>query len=150
MLASAGYFNPVSRVENLSREQVKYLEEVIGLLGLTEQEEAAFRLALYGNAGKSALPRAFILKQNSPNPFNPATTISYSVPEGRIVKVLINVYDLRGKLVRSMVNQERGAGIYNVFWDGTDEAGRKMPSGVYLYRMNASEFTQTRKMVVLK
>jgi len=92
----------------------------------------------------------FSLAQNVTNPFNPATTISYSVPEGASERITLKVYDLRGRLVRTLVEGIRGAGTYSVYWDGTDESGRQVSSGVYLYRMQAGEFIQSRKMVLLK
>jgi len=97
-----------------------------------------------------SLPKAFSLGQNSPNPFNPSTTISYSVPEGQTVQAILKVYDLRGRLVRTLVEEMLEPGSYSVFWDGRDGSGQQISSGVYLYRMRAGEFTQTRKMVLLK
>ena len=96
------------------------------------------------------MPKVFSLAQNSPNPFNPSTTISYSVPEGTSVQVTLKVYDIRGRLVRTLVDEVRQPGTYSVFWDGKDEAGCQVSSGVYLYRMQARDFVQTRKMVLLK
>jgi len=120
------------------------------LMDLTEEQEAAFRLALYGQAGVAALPKAMALAQNSPNPFNPSTSIGFTVAEGPAVHVSLKIYDLRGHLVRTLVNEVRDAGTYNVFWDGASESGRLASSGVYFYRMQAGDFNQTRKMVLLK
>ncbi|MEA2063413.1 MAG: FlgD immunoglobulin-like domain containing protein [Gemmatimonadota bacterium] len=97
-----------------------------------------------------SLPRAFALEQNTPNPFNPSTTIEFSVPEGRMIQVSLDVYDLRGRLVRSLVADTREPGTYNVHWDGTDKSGRRVASGVYFYRIKAGTFVQTRKMIILK
>ncbi|MBN2288639.1 MAG: T9SS type A sorting domain-containing protein, partial [Candidatus Glassbacteria bacterium] len=138
------------RMEGMSQSDLEYLEELMSQMKLTEEQEAAFRLALYGQAGRAELPKANTLSQNSPNPFNPATTISYTIAEGSTVYVTLNVYDIRGNLVRSLVNEAREAGTYNVFWDGTDEGGRSVSSGVYFYRIKAGDFNQTRKMVLLK
>ncbi|MFH1070664.1 MAG: FlgD immunoglobulin-like domain containing protein [Candidatus Glassbacteria bacterium] len=136
---------------DLTPAQVQYIEGVIAKLNLTPDQEAAFRIGLYGDgSGRSSLPRAFALNQNAPNPFNPATTISYSVPEGRTVEVSLKVYDLRGRLVATLVNEVKDAGTYTIFWEGTNDAGQKVASGVYFYRMQAGDFQQTRKMVVLK
>ncbi|MFH1069711.1 MAG: FlgD immunoglobulin-like domain containing protein, partial [Candidatus Glassbacteria bacterium] len=151
MLAGAQSGRTGSRkVESLSREQIEFLENLMVQLNLTPEEQAAYLLAIHGDAGKSALPKAFALAQNWPNPFNPSTTISYSVPEGNAEKVTLRVYDLRGKLVKTLVDQVREAGAYSVYWDGTDESGRQTASGVYFYRLSAGSFTQTRKMVLLK
>jgi len=97
-----------------------------------------------------SLPKSFSLAQNAPNPFNPSTTIKYDIPEGNPVQVSLLIYNLRGQLVKALVDETREPGSYSVFWDGTDETGRRVSSGVYLYRMKAGEFTQTRKMVILK
>ena len=140
----------VEKVDGLSVEQIEYIETILKKLDLTPEQEAAFRIALYGQPGKASLPKAFALSQNAPNPFNPATTISYSVPEGAAATVDMKVYDIRGQLVRTLVNESKEAGSYTVFWDGTDESGRKVSSGVYFYRMRAGKFVQTRKMVLLK
>ncbi len=101
-------------------------------------------------AAGSSLPRAFELAQNYPNPFNPSTTISYSVPEGSPRNVSLSIFDIRGRLVKRLVNRPQAPGSYDVFWDGTDTANRKVSSGIYFYRMMAGEYTRTRKMVMLK
>ncbi|MFC1537667.1 T9SS type A sorting domain-containing protein [Gemmatimonadota bacterium] len=98
-----------------------------------------------------SLPKAFALGQNYPNPLNPSTTISYSVPEGEgLVLVSLRIYNLRGQVVRVLVEDLREPGIYTVSWNGTWKNGRQVASGVYLYRMKAGSFMQTRKMVLLK
>ena len=105
---------------------------------------------LLDNRAGAYLPKAYALSQNKPNPFNPSTMISYAVPEGSQDQVTLKVYDLRGRLVRTLVDKVVGAGSYSVLWDGADENGRKVSSGVYLYRLKAGAFIQTRKMVLLK
>ena len=101
--------------------------------------------------GAKALPKAFTLSQNSPNPFNPSTTISYEIPESSgAAKVVVAVYNIRGQKVVTLVDELKETGQYSVNWDGLDETGRRVSSGVYFYRMNAGDFTAVRKMVVLK
>jgi len=136
--------------ENLSRDEIEYIEKALALMNLTPEEEALFRLALYGDSGPARLPKVFSLAQNAPNPFNPATTISYGVSEGNSVHVTLKVYNIRGTLVRTLVDEVREPGTYSVFWDGKDEKGRQVASGVFFYRMQAGDFVQTRKMVLLK
>ncbi|MBN2288923.1 MAG: T9SS type A sorting domain-containing protein [Candidatus Glassbacteria bacterium] len=153
LLASAGQdgYLEVSRIADLTREEIDYVEQMMSRMDLTEEQEAAFRVALYGKAAAASLPKAFALGQNSPNPFNPATTISYSVPEGQsAVRVRLEVFDIRGRLVQVLVDEAREAGTYHVLWDGTDSGGRHLASGVYLYRIHSGEFVKTRKMVLLK
>jgi hypothetical protein len=88
------------------------------------------------------------LAQNHPNPFNPQTTISFSIAQRGNVR--LNVYDVNGALVRTLANETRAAGAYDVTWDGRDDRGRAVASGVYFYKLTAGSFTQTRKMVLLK
>ncbi len=98
-----------------------------------------------------ALPKAFGLAQNYPNPFNPSTTISFDIPEDRgMVSVELKVFNLRGQLVRSLVNEGKPAGHYMIQWDGMDEHGEHVSSGVYFYRIKAGDYVSTRKMVLLK
>ena len=96
------------------------------------------------------LPRAFSLGANYPNPFNPSTTISYSVAGNAPVRVVLRVFNLRGQTVATLVDRVTAPGEYSVEWDGTDSGGAKLSSGVYFYRMTAGDFSFTRKMVLLK
>ena len=99
----------------------------------------------------TSLPKAFALSQNSPNPFNPSTTISYSIPDNsQELAVKLSVYNIRGQLVRTLVDDFQAPGTYNVNWDGTDAMGRQVSSGVYFYRLRAGDFSQTRKMLLVK
>jgi len=101
--------------------------------------------------GASALPRAYALSQNSPNPFNPSTTISYEIPENNGgAKVSLSVFNIRGQKVITLVDELKDAGQYSINWDGRDLSGNRVSSGVYFYRMQAGTFTATRKMVILK
>jgi hypothetical protein len=97
------------------------------------------------------LPKTFTLSQNYPNPFNPSTTIQYDIAAtSGTVPVEINIYNIRGRLVRKLVDQEKEPGRYQVQWDGHDEQGRAVSSGVYLYRLETGNFISTRKMVMLE
>lgn len=91
---------------------------------------------------------AFRLHQNHPNPFNPTTRIRFEV--GARVPVTLEVFDLRGALVRRLVNEERGPGSYVAEWDGRNEGGERVTTGVYFYRLSAGDFSETKKMVLLK
>jgi hypothetical protein len=88
------------------------------------------------------------LEQNVPNPFNPTTLISYEVGDDAGVRLV--VFDVSGRRVRTLVDRTQSAGRYQAVWDGRDEAGRTVSSGVYFYRLEAGAFTQTRRMVLLK
>jgi hypothetical protein len=99
----------------------------------------------------AVLPKAFSLAQNSPNPFNPSTNISYEIPETSSgVKVVLAVYNIRGQKVITLVDELKEAGRYTVNWDGRSESGQRVSSGVYFYRLQAGDFTSVRKMVILK
>ena len=102
-------------------------------------------------ATSASLPRVFSLSQNYPNPFNPSTTIRYDIPGGSVtVPVRLLVYDIRGRLVRKLVDRDREPGRYQVHWDGRDDRGASVSSGVYLYRIEAGEFKSIRKMVLVR
>jgi len=88
------------------------------------------------------------LMQNYPNPFNPITTLRYDLPEQ--VNVNIIIYDMLGRQVRTLINQTQDAGFKSVIWDGTNDFGKTVSAGIYLYQIKAKGFVQTRKMVLLK
>jgi hypothetical protein len=94
------------------------------------------------------LPDRFGLKQNHPNPFNPATTIEFDLPKGVYVK--LRIFDVAGKLIRALVESFRPAGRHSVQWDGRDAGGEAVPSGVYICNLEAEGHAEIRKMVVLK
>jgi len=98
----------------------------------------------------STLPRKFSLSQNYPNPFNPLTSIEFAVPAGKSEHVRLKIYDLRGALVRTLVDEVYNPGVHSAVWDGTDETGSKVSSGVYIYRLQADGFTKTRKMLLMR
>jgi len=94
------------------------------------------------------VPARFVLAQNFPNPFNPVTTLRYTVPEQDLV--YISVYNMRGNLVKNLVNTSQSPGIKTVRWDATDSQGNTVSAGVYLYKIQAGNFSQTKKMILLK
>ncbi len=94
------------------------------------------------------LPRSFTLYQNAPNPFNPVTDISFAIPKSGIVAV--QVFDVLGRSVKQLTNGQYPAGEHKLTWDGTDESGNQVSSGVYFYRVQFENDSQTRKMVLMK
>ena len=101
------------------------------------------------NANKDILlPKEFILNQNYPNPFNPATTLSYTLPENSFVNV--HVFDMLGRTVKTLVSEMQTAGNKVLRWNATDAAGSPVSAGIYLYMIQAGDFRQTKKMVLLK
>ena len=93
-------------------------------------------------------PKVFALHQNYPNPFNPITSFRYELPEKS--HVTIEIYDMLGREVRTLVNTTQDAGFNSVIWNATNDYGKPVSAGVYLYQIQAGEFVQTRKMVLLK
>ncbi|MEE9190693.1 MAG: right-handed parallel beta-helix repeat-containing protein [Candidatus Neomarinimicrobiota bacterium] len=97
---------------------------------------------------ENMIPQSFSLHQNFPNPFNPLTTIKYEIPEQSAVTIL--VYNILGKVIKQLENSVLEAGLYDTRWDGTDEMGNIVSAGVYVYRIQAGSYTQTKKMIYLK
>ncbi|MBD3257379.1 T9SS type A sorting domain-containing protein [candidate division GN15 bacterium] len=98
--------------------------------------------------GVPGLPLSYALGQNYPNPFNPVTTIGYTLPQRS--HVTIDVYNLLGRQVRTLVDREVAAGSFTVSWDGTNADGKQVSTGVYLYRFRAGDHVETKKMVLMK
>ena len=94
------------------------------------------------------IPDKFTLHQNHPNPFNPVTTLRYDLPEDAMVN--ITIYDMMGRVVRTMVNTQQNTGFKSVLWNATNDAGSSVSAGLYLYMIKAGDFRQTKKMVLLK
>ena len=95
-----------------------------------------------------SLPGAIKLHAAYPNPFNPITTLRYDLPENSLVN--ITIYDMLGRQVKTLINQTQDAGFKSVIWDATNDYGKPVSAGVYLYQIQAGEFVQTKKMVLLK
>ncbi len=99
-------------------------------------------------SGAAIKPEAYRLNQNTPNPFNPSTTISfYNEAKGQ---VNLTIYNLLGQNVRTLVDGEMAPGMQEVIWDGTDDNGETVSSGIYFYRLSAGEFHDIKKMMLLK
>ena len=94
------------------------------------------------------VPTGYALSQNHPNPFNPETTIRYALAEAGEVR--LSLYNVSGQLIRTLVDGERAVGSYSVRWDGKDDAGRDVASGVYVGRMEVGGFRTVRKMVLVR
>jgi parallel beta-helix repeat protein len=95
-----------------------------------------------------ATPKAVSLAQNYPNPFNPSTAIEYALP--RETWIRITIYNIIGEKVRTLVNERQSAGRKRIVWDSKTDEGDEVASGIYFYQIKAGEFTQSKKMVVLK
>jgi flagellar hook assembly protein FlgD len=100
------------------------------------------------NGPEDLLPKSSDLKQNYPNPFNPVTMIEYSIPSR--TRVNIEIFNVLGQKVQTLVNEMKPAGTYWIEWNGNDDAGRSVSTGVYLYHISAGGVMQTKKMLLLK
>ncbi len=99
---------------------------------------------------KSA-PEDLSLVQNYPNPFNPATRIQFiASSEQSSVPTTLRIYNVRGQLVRTLMNESKIAGTYEVIWDGRDDLGNEVASGVYFYKLKAGDYTEAKKMILMK
>jgi hypothetical protein len=107
--------------------------------------EACF---LASNDEINQLPHAFNLYNNYPNPFNPVTTLRYDLPEDALVN--ITIYDIMGRIVRTLINSQQNAGFKSIQWNATNDAGSPLSAGLYLYKIQADNLVETRKMVLLK
>jgi hypothetical protein len=146
-----GGWPPPEVPENVNQDE-------LGNLGLTEAEVdtiVAFLETLTDGyvppahrVASSNIPNGFALQQNYPNPFNPETEICFSLPE--MMEVSLIVYNILGQEVRTLLNGEMDAGSHKIHWNGRDNAGISVASGVYFYRLKTESFNQTMKMVLMK
>jgi len=97
---------------------------------------------------EASMPGSYYLLQNYPNPFNPITTLRYDLPENSFVN--ITIYDMLGRKVKTLINETQDAGYRSIIWDATDNNGEPVSAGIYLYQIQADEYFQTKKMVLLK
>jgi hypothetical protein len=116
---------------------VKFTTDPPALLGIEESKN-------------EILPKVFALSQNFPNPFGNNTRIAYQIPAGRSVYAVLQVYDVSGKVVRTLVNKAQDPGYYVLTWDGCDAFGKRVASGVYFARFAAGDYVKTGKMLYLK
>jgi len=106
------------------------------------------KLDLVGVETAEAIPTQFNLFQNYPNPFNPSTIISYTLPKQSMVT--IKIYDILGREVKTLLNSEQAPGVYKIEWNGTNNVGNRVAAGTYIYRIEAGDFVQAKKMILLK
>ena len=118
---------------------------VLWRVGLDTSECEGIQLGL-PSPGLS--PKSFKLNQNYPNPFNPFTTLRYDLPKDEFVS--ITIYDLLGNVINNLVNTNQSSGYRSVQWNATNNQGQPVAAGVYFYSIEAGEFRQTKKMILLK
>jgi len=140
------------------REQGIFIRVVIKRVWQPPATAAKLGVDLAKADETNATPTAYALAQNHPNPFwsgatsrfagNPATTIGYALPEEALVS--LRIYDVLGREIRTLVDDFEAAGVKSVIWDSKDNLGREVGAGFYLYRLEADDFTQTRKLLLVK
>jgi hypothetical protein len=111
-------------------------------------EIKAFHLTATAADDDATLPETYILSQNYPNPFNPETSIQYKL--GEAGQVELAVYNVLGTRIKTLVSGYQAAGNYTVKWYGDTDTGEQVASGVYFYKLIAEDFSETRKMMLLK
>ncbi|NLT51488.1 MAG: T9SS type A sorting domain-containing protein [Ignavibacteria bacterium] len=151
-----------------------FLAPEIDILGTIRPQETAVDAGAYEYSGPVNVETVnpadiFQLHQNFPNPFNPSTTIKYSIPtppclpagtaassplaKGRteVGFVTLKVYDILGREVATLVNEKKSAGTYTIKWDGTNSSGKQVSSGMYFYQLKIGDsYTETKKMLLVK
>lgn len=157
-VAEAVALPPVEEVDESSSSR-RFSAEWVPDTGLVSERTYGWRLRLRSDSevGRwsdfrlfhtASLPRDYRLDQNFPNPFNPTTNISFSVPVD--VEVTLEVYNMLGQKVATLVDGRLPAGNHTVSWNGKTESGQSAATGVYFYRLRSDDFSQTRKMVLIK
>ena len=127
---------------NLKLKDKEVVASIQGSASLNDQVNSQLMVKV------KEIPTAFGLSQNYPNPFNPTTNIKYTLAED--AKVTLTVYNMLGQRVKTLVDLEQESGYYTVRWDGTNEIGSRVSSGIYIYRLSAGNFVSTIKMNLLK
>ena len=142
-LTGSGW-QPITTYTDESRSSVWAYSNEPGIFGIFEGGEL------------TVVPTEFSLSDAFPNPFNLSTTIRYVVPvpgdfkEAQSSKVVLNIYNIRGQLVKSVINREQTTGMYEVSWNGTNESGRIVATGIYLMRLSVGDNIATKKLTMLK
>ncbi|NOZ61071.1 MAG: T9SS type A sorting domain-containing protein [Calditrichaeota bacterium] len=115
---------------------------------LSEEFHVSLNMPNVQQIQSEAVPQKYSLSQNYPNPFNMATDIRYSIPEAAHVTLVI--YNARGQRIKTLVSEQQNAGYYAVRWNGKDEQGNNLPSGVYVFQMKTEKFAAAQKLVLIK
>ncbi len=138
----------------LGRTQVilEYSESLFGAEGvILAREDTVLNITSVRNPDPVLIPTKLSISQNFPNPFNPFTTITFEIPQSYAnSNVNLSIYNLRGQKIRLLVTANMAAGIYAIQWDGKNDHGQNVASGLYLCRLAAGNFAETNKMLLLK
>jgi hypothetical protein len=121
----------------------------ISIVRFLANESDLTKLTSAGQVEVIGKPTSFVLEQNYPNPFNPSTTIQFQLPDDN-TSVHLVIFNALGQTVKTLVNDTRRAGVYKVVWNGTNDHGVQVSSGIYFYRIAAGKFVQTKKLVLIR
>jgi len=138
---------------NVTAAALEWTVHVTDGIDTVEADNAPFSITIDGaNALRTylegLLPDEFALHQNYPNPFNPVTTLRYDLAENAMVNIII--HDMLGRQVKTLINRTQDAGYKSVIWNATNDYGKPVSAGIYLYQIQAGESISTKKMVLLK
>jgi len=137
-------------VKDIGNALIDAIPNLYGLYWVDFSITKIFPMNVTGINNLNTPVKDYKLMQNYPNPFNPATTIRYSVPQNSFVKIIL--YDILGKAVKTLVNEEKTAGNYSVTFDAKNLPGgrQELSSGIYFYRLQSGKFVDTKKMILLR
>ncbi|MCJ7458236.1 MAG: T9SS type A sorting domain-containing protein [candidate division Zixibacteria bacterium] len=128
--------------------------EIIGYIEAYDKYELLdYKTDVKESIVENSIPKNFSLEQNYPNPFNPTTKIQFKVGSlefGRPLHTTLKIYNILGQLVKTLVDEEKLPGNYNINWNGKDDSGEEVASGIYFYQLKAKDYTDTKKMVLLR
>ncbi|MFA6471186.1 MAG: FlgD immunoglobulin-like domain containing protein, partial [Candidatus Latescibacterota bacterium] len=144
----------INQVEAWSGKKLtqKQADELISfarhIISSIEEERGVGKIAADETVQEEPVP--YQLGQNSPNPFNPSTAIEYQIASGSSDRVTLKVYDLRGAVVKTLVDRVESPGMHSVIWNGRDDSGNIASSGIYIYQIKAGNFVQSNKMTLMR
>jgi hypothetical protein len=142
-VAACTYYSVECLVDDYDVENVENIT-----IGENETVIIDFEYGFTGTSNENSVPKLTKLYDNYPNPFNPATTISFDLDQSNFIQ--LSVFNVKGQLVKQLINSTLDAGNYNITWNGKDENNRSVASGIYFYRLKSGNEIYTKKMILLK
>ena len=141
-------------MEDVDVTQIDIMWDVYASDGFEDVESSNGPWSLTIDAGwvisvdNNTIPEVFALHNNYPNPFNPVTNIGYDIPE--LSRVSIDIYNIAGNKVKTLVSKEHQPGRYKVQWNATNESGAPVATGMYIYKIRAKDFVSVKKLLLMK
>ncbi|MDZ7342519.1 MAG: carboxypeptidase regulatory-like domain-containing protein [candidate division KSB1 bacterium] len=144
---SSAYYGNVTTIDQATPVSIGQVEGFT-ITGVDVQLSPMSATAIGQQGETQGTPTQFELSQNYPNPFNPSTTISYTLPTAS--HVTLQIFNLQGELVKTLVNGQQNANRYQAIWHGENELGQKVAAGIYFYQLKTEQFSQTRRLILIK